>query len=195
MSALTFGEIVLGLREKGVPLAAAERAARRELGIEIDSGVPRGEARFVQNGRVAAKIVNLGDGATLDTNTSAGTARIIDPLEVGVLEGRVETLCDQLAQKCGAKVLRFSHPGKTKQTEGIADRLYCFVALGFAIWWEAKSEEGDQRPGQVQFEETVTSCGHQYRVGGFGDFKAWLIDRGIVERYEPDGTTPILVPR
>jgi hypothetical protein len=182
MSALTYDEIVLDLRSKGVPLDKAEAAARRETNAQP---MVREDTR----GREAT------NGQPQDGAAQRPT-RIIDPLEVGVSEKRVEQLCDELARKLGAKVVKFSHPGKTKQTEGIADRLYCFVKHDpdhrIAVWWEVKSEAGKQRPGQREFEEWVTACDQLYGCGGFGDFKAWLVAHGMVESFEPDGTTPIM---
>src|SRR5579884_3775958 len=40
------------------------------------------------------------------------------------LEKAIEHVGDLLMQELGFEVIRFSHPGKTKQTEGIADRRY-----------------------------------------------------------------------
>jgi hypothetical protein len=106
-------------------------------------------------------------------------SRIIDPIEFELDEKAIEHACDQLAQKAGARVIRFSHPGKTQQTPGIADRLYCFPAKGFALWFEVKTPRGQQRPGQVLFEELVTSCGQRYACGGIGDLRAWLFANGF----------------
>lgn len=106
-------------------------------------------------------------------------SRIIDPIEYQLDEKAIEHECDKLAQKAGARVVRFSHPGKTQQTPGIADRLYCFPAKGFALWFEVKTPDGEQRPGQVLFEELVTASGHLYACGGLGDLRAWLIANGV----------------
>jgi SPX domain protein involved in polyphosphate accumulation len=45
-------------------------------------------------------------------------SRMIDPIEYELDEKAIEHACDQLAQKAGARVIRFSHPGKTQQTPG-----------------------------------------------------------------------------
>jgi hypothetical protein len=111
--------------------------------------------------------------------TDMSPSRIIDPIEYFLDEKAIEHECDKLAQKAGARVVRFSHPGKTQQTPGIADRLYCFPAKGFALWFEAKTPDGEQRPGQVLFDELVTASGHQYACGGIGDLRAWLIANGV----------------
>jgi hypothetical protein len=102
--------------------------------------------------------------------------RIIDPIEYKLTEKQIEHACDQLAQKAGARVIRFSHPGKTQQTPGIADRLYCFPRAEIALWFEVKTPRGEQRPGQVLFEEIVTASGQHYACGGIGDLRAWLIE-------------------
>ena len=106
---------------------------------------------------------------------SCDVSRIIDPIEYKLSEKAIEHACDQLAQKAGARVIRLSHPGKTRQTVGIADRLYCFPRAELALWFEVKTPRGAQRPGQVLFEEIVTASGHQYACGGIGDLKAWLV--------------------
>lgn len=106
--------------------------------------------------------------------------RIIDPIEYELDEKAIERACDQLAQKAGARVIRFSHPGKTQQTPGIADRLYCFPSRGFALWFEVKTPRGAQRPGQRLFEEIVTASGQLYACGGIGDLRAWLMARGLI---------------
>lgn len=105
----------------------------------------------------------------------SNAGRIIDPIEYSLDEKAIEHACDQLAQKAGARVIRFSHPGKTQQTPGIADRLYCFPRAEVALWFEVKTPRGAQRPGQVLFEEIVTASGHYYACGGIGDLRAWLI--------------------
>lgn len=121
-------------------------------------------------------------------------ARVIDEAEIGRLEKEVELECDRIVLALGGTVVKFSHPGKTKQTPGIADRLYGFPWLRLAVWWEAKAPNGAQRPDQKLFQEDVTSCGHEYGLGGLGDFKAWLVARGVVAGFNPDGT-PITLPR
>ncbi len=112
-------------------------------------------------------------------NDDSNDHRIIDPIEYSLDEKAIEHECDKLAQKAGGRVIRFSHPGKTQQTPGIADRLYCFPARRLAVWWEVKAPHGAQRPGQVLFEELVTASGHEYACGGIGDLRAWLIARGF----------------
>ena len=132
-------------------------------------------------GRTTFEDVPVFAGDTLDSLDTLGSlsTRIIDPIEFDLDEKAIEHACDQLAQKAGGRVVRFSHPGKTQQTPGIADRLYCFPAHRLALWFECKTPYGKQRPGQVLFEELVTSCGQQYLEGGIGDLRNWLIANGI----------------
>jgi hypothetical protein len=106
--------------------------------------------------------------------------RTIDDAEIGKLEKEIEHAGDKITLAIGGRVIKFSHPGRTKQTPGIADRLYCFPRLKRAVWWEWKAPEGKQRPDQEIFEEDVTSCGHEYHVGGLGDYKRWLRDNDLL---------------
>ncbi len=129
----------------------AMAAARRELGIPNE------------------------DGHVFE-NFSAPGDRIIDAVEFEMSEKAIEHACDQLAQKAGARVIRFSHPGKTQQTPGIADRLYCFPRAEVALWMEIKTPRGEQRPGQVVFEEIITASGQLYLCGGVGDLRAWIVE-------------------
>jgi hypothetical protein len=120
--------------------------------------------------------------------------RTIDDAELGKLEKEIEHAGDKITLAIGGRVIKFSHPGRTKQTPGIADRLYCFPRLKRAVWWEWKAPEGKQRPDQEIFEEDVTSCGHEYHVGGLGDYKNWLAANGVVAGFNTDGTPiPVLL--
>lgn len=112
-------------------------------------------------------------------------------------EKQIEHAGDVLMQKLGFTVIRFSHPGKTKQTPGIPDRLYLrrprrqmgVLASGqevpyarlkaLSVWVEYKSASGQQRPGQKLFQELVTACGHNYVLGGIAELTAWLDAQGI----------------
>lgn len=87
----------------------------------------------------------------------------------------------------GFEIIRFSQARPTWQTQGIADRLYCAPKLGLAVWWEAKTEIGRQRPGQEAFQRIVTACGHDYITGTDDVLHAWAIRKGLVERVGPVG--------
>lgn len=115
-------------------------------------------------------------------------------VDAGALEKAVEHAGDQLMRALGFEVIRFSHPGKTKQTPGIADRRYYrrpriiarrdgrFLAPAVSLWWEAKSDSGRQRPDQRVFQELVEACGEAYVLGGVDALEAWLVARRIVVR-------------
>lgn len=109
------------------------------------------------------------------------------------LEKQIEHECDVMMQKLGFEVIRFSHPGKTKQTPGIADRRYYRrpnvsprrLGSGWtpiSVWFECKSAHGRQRPGQKLFQELVTACGEHYVIGGTEELAAWLVEQGIAPR-------------
>lgn len=124
----------------------------------------------------------------------SGSGAAIPAVDQRALEKAIEHAGDQLMQKLGFEVLRFSHPGKTKQTPGIADRRYCrrrriveradgrFVVPGVCVWWEAKSATGEQRPGQAVFQELVTESGDHYVLGTTDALVEWLLERGIARR-------------
>lgn len=102
------------------------------------------------------------------------------------LEKAIEHDGDVMMQKAGFEVIKFSHPGKTKQTPGIADRRYYrrprvieraggqYLQPALSVWWEAKSATGAQRPGQKVFQELVEACGEAYVLGGLDALSAWL---------------------
>lgn len=110
------------------------------------------------------------------------------------LEKAIEAACDRLMQELGFEVIRFSHPGKTKQTEGIADRRYYrrprilerrdgrYQAPAITLWFEAKSGSGRQRPGQKLFEELVTACGEAYVCGTHEALIDWLVAQRLAQR-------------
>jgi hypothetical protein len=143
------------------------------------------------------------DRATLPDGVLSGRAlltlaeqavRVIDADEIGNLEKAIEHACDKLTLALNGRIVKFSHPGKTKQTPGVADRIYAFPRLALITWWEHKTPENKQDPAQVDFEQLVTSCGHEYHAGGLGDYKQWLVTRGVVAGFSPDGTPLPVVP-
>lgn len=121
------------------------------------------------------------------------SATSIDAPEVDedALEKAIEHEGDKLMRALGFEVVRFSHPGKTKQTPGIADRRYYrrprvverrdgrFHVPAIALWWEAKSATGRQRPDQRLFQEMVEACGEAYVLGTHDDLIAWLVEHRI----------------
>lgn len=107
--------------------------------------------------------------------------------ELNALEKQIEHDGDVLMQKLGFEVIRFSHPGKTKQTPGIPDRRYYrrpreierpngrFLQPALVVWVEYKSGTGRQRPGQKLFQEMCEACGEHYVLGGLENLNAWLM--------------------
>lgn len=100
--------------------------------------------------------------------------RVLDAAELGKLEKEIEDQGDKVMRALGFEVVRFSHPGRTKQTPGIPDRRYYSRRRRLAFWWEAKAPDGEQRPDQRVFQEMCEACGEPYVLGGLGDLKAWL---------------------
>lgn len=105
------------------------------------------------------------------------------------LEKAIELAGDRQMRALGFSVIKFSHPGKTKQTPGIADRRYYHPGRGVAFWWEAKSPTGRQRPDQKDFQALCDAVGDPYVLGTDQDLFAWLIAQGIA--FEEGG---LLVP-
>jgi hypothetical protein len=123
----------------------------------------------------------------------------IPAVDVNALERAIEHAGDVLMQELGFEVIRFSHPGKTMQTPGIADRRYYrrprtvergglrFHRPAVILWWEAKSNQGEQRPGQVLFQELVEACGEYYCVGELSALVEWLVAHRIARRVTAGG--------
>lgn len=104
---------------------------------------------------------------------------VLPDVDKRALEKTIELEGDRLMQKLGFEVIKFSHPGKTKQTEGIADRRYYHRRHRLAVWWEAKSATGAQRPGQRLFQELVEACGEHYVLGTHDALVTWLVHQGV----------------
>lgn len=116
--------------------------------------------------------------ARADLGISSAAAQL-PSVDEGALEKTIELEGDRLMQKLGFEVIKFSHPGKTKQTEGIADRRYYHRRRCLALWWEAKSATGAQRPGQRVFQELVEACGETYVLGTHEALINWLIEQRV----------------
>lgn len=124
----------------------------------------------------------------------APAAVAIPDLDRKGLEKLVEQQSDVLMRELGFEVVKFSHPGKTKQTEGIADRLYVRRARvverangrhhqrGVMLWFECKSATGKQRPGQQLFGELITEADGNYVCGTHEALVAWLVAHELVVR-------------
>lgn len=98
------------------------------------------------------------------------------------LEKEHEANADKQLAALGFEIVRFSRPGRTKQTPGIADRRYYHRARQLAFWWEAKSATGTQRPEQRNFQELVEASGDLYVLGTDQDLFTWLVERGVAAR-------------
>lgn len=119
---------------------------------------------------------------------------MIPAIDERALEKQIEAECDRMMLKLGFEVIRFSHPGKTRQTEGISDRLFLrrsriversdgrYLTKPRSVWVELKSATGKQRPGQKLFQELVEACGEAYVCGGLEALVAWLVEQRIAER-------------
>lgn len=95
------------------------------------------------------------------------------------LEKAIEHAGDKQMAALGFEVVKFSHPGRTKQTPGIPDRRYYHRARRLVLWWEAKSPTGRQRPDQRWFQEMCEACGETYVLGTDRDLFAWLVEHHI----------------
>jgi hypothetical protein len=112
-------------------------------------------------------------------------------LEISAREKEIEAEGDRIMRALGFDVVRFSHPGPTKQTPGIADRRYRHARRRIALWWEAKAEWGRQSPAQRDFQLTEEACGQTYVLGTHAELLNWLQLHRICRR-ERDGTiTPL----
>jgi hypothetical protein len=100
------------------------------------------------------------------------------------LEKQIELAGDKQLAALGFEVVKFSHPGKTKQTPGIADRRYYHRARRICFWWEAKSATGRQRPDQRLFQEMCDAVGDPYCLGTDRDLFTWLLARYPLVRDE-----------
>lgn len=126
------------------------------------------------------RMVNRAAGRPLDY---VGEADSRTPAEREADDERLEKLHELEGDKqmaaLGFEIVKFSHPGKTKQTPGIPDRRYYHRARKLALWWEAKSATGRQRPDQRHFEEMCTAVGEYYVLGTDRDLFDWLVTHGI----------------
>ncbi len=95
------------------------------------------------------------------------------------LEKLHEHAGDKQMAALGFEVVKFSHPGKTKQTPGIPDRRYYHRARKLVLWWEAKSATGRQRPDQKLFQEMCEASGEIYVLGTDRDLFAWLVEHRV----------------
>lgn len=114
---------------------------------------------------------------------NAPLTQLRTPAEQDADDERLEKLHEHAGDKqmaaLGFEVVKFSHPGKTKQTPGIPDRRYYHRARRLALWWEAKSATGRQRPDQKLFQEMCEATGEIYVLGTDRDLFAWLVEHRV----------------
>lgn len=92
----------------------------------------------------------------------------------------LEAALDRLHQDVGFSVLRFSQRRRSRQTEGIPDRLYAHELLRVAFWFEAKFGRGAVEEDQENVHTLLRLCGHRVVVGGLEEARENLLDLGIV---------------
>lgn len=96
---------------------------------------------------------------------------------------RVEKAIVAQADKCmralGFTVWNLSQPRASKIAAGVPDRLYTSPARGLALYWEAKTVRGRQRPDQRTFQEHCEACGLHYVLGTDSVLAAWLAAHSI----------------
>lgn len=90
-----------------------------------------------------------------------------------MLEREVEQLCDSLVGQHGGRVVRYSQPRASKQTEGIADREY--YVLGAKIRFECKRADGKLSQQQLELLTLEHDSGGIVCVGGVQELKHMLI--------------------
>lgn len=84
-----------------------------------------------------------------------------------------ESFIRQMYELAGCRVVSFSQPRASKQTEGIPDLRVYATRLGVAWWHEVKRQSGGeyyarahaQTPAQRAFQELAESCGEEYLLG------------------------------
>lgn len=142
------------------------------------------------------------DRATAEARVRSQLAGQVDvpaPVTVdrtGELEKAIELRGDRLMQAHGFTVIRFSQARASRLTPGIPDRRYyrpprpdehyadwfrrrLSAPPGYALWWEAKTETGEQSPAQRAFQQLVEPCGETYLLGTDAVLRAWLEQHGL----------------
>lgn len=81
------------------------------------------------------------------------------------------------------RVVSFSQPRATKQTEGIPDlKIYC-ERKGLTWWFETKRQRGGkQSHDQKEFQRLAEQCGETYVLGGRKEAYAHLVEVGIIPK-------------
>ncbi len=82
--------------------------------------------------------------------------------------------CDELAERAGFKVVRFSQRRASEQTPGIPDRYYRHKARGFRLWFEVKVPGDRLTRDQHEFLVEELAAGGLAACGGFEELRALL---------------------
>lgn len=134
-----------------------------EAGL-VAAGVPRDRARAQALRECGLSLVpNEADQAKADERE----------------EKRIVADADKRMRALGFVVWNLSQPRASKIAPGIPDRLYTSPARGLAVFWEAKTVRGKQRPDQAHFQAHADACGLHYVIGTDLVLAVWLADRGI----------------
>lgn len=99
-----------------------------------------------------------------------------------------ESFIRQLYEMAGCRVVSFSQPRASKQTEGIPDLRVYMPRLGVSWWHEVKRQSGGeyyarshgQTPAQQAFQELAESCGEEVLVGARDVAEAKLRALGLL---------------
>ena len=114
--------------------------------------------------------------------TIAGmTVAMLAELNPDQLEKAEQWEVVKLYEAVGCKVISFSQPRATMQTEGIPDlRVYC-ERKGLSWWQECKRPNGGrQSDAQLDFQIMAERCGEIYILGGFREAYAHLQQIGVI---------------
>jgi hypothetical protein len=101
--------------------------------------------------------------------------------EADRLEKEEELRIDRLYKALCLKVVRFSQPRRTMQTEGIPDRKVYVERKGLTYWHEVKRPVGGkQSEAQKKFQEMAERCGETYVLGGYNAAYDHLVAIGVI---------------
>ncbi len=98
-------------------------------------------------------------------------------------------LCDELMEKLGWSMVKFSQPFRAAQTLGIADRRYYPPEnnpRNHAPFWHEQKRKQEKtntptKKGQAAFRDLVTSRGELYVRGGLAELTAYLREQKIAD--------------
>jgi hypothetical protein len=128
--------------------------------------------------RIEAAIA-LAESQGLVERPSNAEAKQADTEEDDRLEKAIVAAADKRMRALGFTVWNLSQPRASKIAAGVPDRLYTSPARGLALYWEAKTARGEQRPDQRVFQEHCEACGLHYVVGTDSALLGWLAAHNI----------------